>query len=249
MRAGSSARTVLLAAGLLAVAALPTYGAARRRTGPDSFLRWQAYTKQEFMSQVEGDAVLRQRLVKHFHVHEAELLDYLRANLRDVKLREAGWRVVYGVTRTGRIYKTRAFLAKGATALGLVDGTPVFRLPCGNPLITLLPVLHRPVERELYAPPGQQPTTAPISVAIEEVPVQAPEEYALLRDIPVAPNFVAPVTTEGRRFIPFWWPRGGDGDDHPPPPPPPPPIPEPGTLLLLGAGLAVLGGRFARRAR
>lgn len=231
-------RAVLLAAGLLVVAVLPSYAASRARTGPDSFLQWEAYTAEEFMTQVESDAVLRKRLAKHFRIPEAQIVSYLRAELEEVTFTEDGWGVVYGVTKTGRIYPIRFRFKEGTKALGL-DGIPFFRLPCGNPI----DVWVWPGERGTYG--FELPLAPRIEVPLELAVFVAPEEYVLPLDIPRAPVFRVPVTTESRRFIPFWWPRGGGAPERPPPPPPP--VPEPATVLLFGAGLAVFGARFIRR--
>lgn len=247
MRASLVARAVLLAAALLIVAALPAQAAARVRTGPDSFLTYEVYNLAGFMAEAERDPVLRKRLAKHFRMSEAQLLTYLRSELREVTIESPGVKVVYGVNWIGRIYEADSYFRQGAKALGLADGTPLFKLPCGNPI----KVEVRPIEEVVLSPPPQchVPAAPPIEVPLESAVYVSPAEYAARRDIPLAPVFRVPVTTTSARFIPFWLPPTGGGGHGPPPPPPPPEVPEPASIFLMGAGLAALGGGAIRRRR
>lgn len=239
-------RSILLqrlycAGALLLLAALPASAASRQRNVPDSFLKYPAHSVDEFMAQFDADPVLRQRLVKHFRMPEAQLAKYLRTELTDVELTSSGTRTVYGVNWTGRIYPVVDSFAKGAPALGLRDGTPMFKLPCGNPI----EIETSPSEAftGTPAPPLTQLIAVPLETAV------LPVESILHPTIPFAPRFQVPVTTKSSRFFPFWWPPGGGGGEAPPPPPPPEVVPEPATLILFGVGLSVLGGRFVRRRR
>jgi len=241
-----------LAVGLLLLA-LPACAALQERTGPDSFLPYRAYTVEALVQQVENDPVVRQRLAKHFHVSQAELVGYLQANLQVVSFDSSGWRPVYGVTRTGRIYRSRDYFQQDGKVFGLADGTPVLKYACGNPLTTNLPPVKR--KKIVEAPPllpqfvPEQPEAESVP-ALVTPPVQAPEEYALLPAVPLAQPLSVLPTIITHHSLPLWpllglvglhnGDGGGDG-------PPPPVIPEPSSLLLLGGGLALLGRRFLRR--
>ena len=243
-------RCLLLLCALL-VTSVPAARAERERTGPDSFLPYRAYTVEDLVAQVKSDSVVRQRLAKHFHVSQAELAGYLQKNLKVITFSSSGWKPVYGVTSTGRIYQARDYFREGGKVFGLADGTPVMKYACGNPLITELP---RIAPKEVAAAP--------------EVVVQTPEEYALVMDVPQAPQTEIPeaVTLEApqeaavavaeqfevspsvasKKSLPLWplvfIPFLDGDDDHPP-------VPEPGSLVLLGSGLAVIGGIIWRRRR
>jgi hypothetical protein len=227
--------------------ARPVQAAARERTGPDSFLKWRAGSVDEFVAEYEQDPVLRKRLAKHFHVPEAYLTSYLRTNLRVVTIRESGWVTVYGVNRVGRIYKSRDYLRRGARVLGLPDGTPLLKLPCGNPLTTELPPVKVAVKPEPL-PVVSEEVEKPLVVAAPEVlpPLQEPEEFVLLAETPraplLAPALAQPLTTH---HYPWWAPvaalsvtHEGHGT---------PLVPEPSSLLCLVAGTALLGAWARRR--
>ena len=241
MRRSVLLRRLFCVGALLVIAALPASAASRERNEPDSFLKYRAHSVEEFMAQFDSDPVLRQRLVKHFRMPEAQLAKYLRTELDEVEVSSSGTRTVYGVNWTGRIYPVADSFAKGTPALGLHDGTPLFKLPCGNPIeIETSP-------SEAFTGTPDPPLTQLIAVPLETAVF--PVESLLLPTVPFAPRFQVPVTTKGSRFFAFWWPPGGGGSEAPPPPPPPEVVPEPATLILFGLGLSVLGGRLIRRRR
>jgi hypothetical protein len=250
-------RTWLLLALGTCVLAMPTFAAGKERTGPDSFLPYRAYTVEDLVSQVQNDSIVRQRLAKHFHVSQAELVTYLRDNIKVVTFSDSGWKPVYGVTRIGRIYKARDYFHEGGKVFGLADGTPMLKYACGNPLVTQLP----PVEKKVVMVPKPAPkvevppvTAAPpqysevVETPVAPIPeapveVQSPEERVLIAQAPAAPRFeVLPTTVS--RSLPVWplLPLffGGGG---------PPVIPEPSSVVLLAGGLAALAGILRRRRR
>jgi len=248
------------------VLAVRPAGAERERTGPDSFLRWRAYTVEDLVAQVQSDPVVRQRLARHFRVSQADLVTYLRANLRVITFDSSGWRTVYGVARDGRIYKARDYFHKGGKVFGLANGTPVLKYACGNPLITKLPAVGKPlvlVPRRAAPPPASQapqefalvvPTpAAPVVETPAPIPFETPQETTTAvptaarvqvptaQFLPAAPAAVAPWPI-GLGFLPFL-------EHEHEVTPPTRVIPEPGSILLLAGGLAALAAlaRLQRR--
>lgn len=239
------APAALVAAFVLALFAAPGRTAQARSTGPDSFLPYRAESVEDLVAQVESNEVVRKRFAKHFHMSEAELVQYFRTQLRVVEITQSGTRPVYGVTRIGRIYRTRGQFRKGAKAFGLPDGTPILKFSCANPLVASLPPVKRKEVVEVPPVPVELPREVH-EIVIPPPPLHEPEEVALLVDLPQAPYFQVPIEVERERRLPFWLlaaliPRGGDGNGHV--------IPEPSSLILFGTGLAALGSRFLRRRR
>jgi hypothetical protein len=260
-----SIRSALLATVLLCLpaVALPVSGAAKERTGPDSFLPYRAYTVDDLVAQVRNDDIVRQRLAKHFHVSQAELVAYLRDNIKVVTFSSSGWKPVYGVDRTGRIYRARDYFYRGGKVFGLSDGTPLLKYACGNPLVTTLPPRKKPVpvarpRVELRPPqPYSEVVETPVAPTVEvpaPIPVQSPEENILVAALPVAPIIEVAPTVVGSRAaaLPLWPLAGGIIPflhHHEQPHPTPPVIPEPTSLLLFATGLVVVGGMLIRRRR
>ncbi len=150
----------LLLGGLLAlVVAAPSYGkaatlksaakshraTARLRTGPDSFVKYRVETVDDFLSAYDEDPVLRKRLARHFHVPEAQLTGMVHSQLQEVTFQDSHWMGTYGVKESsGEIYPVKTYVRKGTKALGLADGTPLFKIPCANPFAASFPPLEVP---------------------------------------------------------------------------------------------------------
>lgn len=247
----------LLAVVLLGLLALPAL-AAKERTGPDSFVPYRAYTVDELVAQVESDVVVCQRLAKHFHVSQADLVKYLRDNIQVITFSESGWRPVYGVTRTGRIYKSRDYFRKGGKVFGLSDGTPLMKYACANPIVTELPTVAPVVTWEAPSTHAPEEYTQVVSLPVAptfEMPsataVHCPEEYTLLVELPRAAALEVPLAQAveaGKRGFPAWPLAAGIPLlEHHHGIIVPRVIPEPTSILLLAGGLAVLGGLRRRR--
>jgi len=244
-----AARICLLMLIVSILAALPALALSdnndMKRTGPDSFLAWRAYSVESVIDQIEKDPIARKRLAKHFHLSETDLINYFRSELRVVEYKESGWAPVYGVTKTGLIYKAKDYFHAGGKAFGLPDGTPVLKFACGNPLITELPPLPKKKKVVEAVPPIEPEVVPMVEVA---PPVQAPEEYALLPGMPLAPGVLVPgpIPLTGSNQLPIWLLLpllSTGGDDHNPP------VPEPATMILFGSGALLLGGQILRRNR
>jgi hypothetical protein len=256
MRKWSSALAVLAAAALaVAACARPSLAAQRpqRNTPPDSFLWQKVGSVPELISQVQQNALVRKHLAAHFKVPEKDLTEYLKRNLTVVTIQKSGRYPVWGVTRTGRIYRSSSYFRKGWRAFGLKDGTPLLKWSCGNPMVTSLPEVPTPMAQlpppVSLPPPPAPPPPAPVDTAEAVTPmVSQPEEaippsplYVASAPAPAAPATTLAVrTTAPWLLLPLLFHTGGG-----------PPIPEPATLTLLGAGAVALGalGRLRRRRR
>lgn len=150
-----------------------------------------------------------------------------------------------------RVYWTsrKLMIHKGETLLS--DGQHLARTRCGN---QLSPTSESPTTMK---EPERAALETPLPPELEAI-AAPPAELPLSPIGPLAVPPPAPGNTPGSGgivvppIIPVFWGAGPPGKHGttvvpppPPPPPPPPAIPEPSTLLLLGAGLSAVG--FARR--
>lgn len=237
---------------LLAPMAAPA-AAAGAPTPPDSFLWTRVSSPEQFIRQVEENPTIRARFAKHFHVSQAELVSYLRDNLVVVTIQASGRYPVYGVTRTGRIYKSSSYFKQGYRAYGLRNGTVLFKWACGNPMVTQLPKEQvaaltqvEPEKPAPLAPPVEEATVMPAPDTPQMVVAMAHEwGYPAVAQTPGGPVYQASALAQSSRRFPAWLLGAPlliphDHDE---------PVPEPGSLLLLGAGLSALLGASLRRRR
>lgn len=236
LRAGVASLAAIIITGQPGTIAAPK----RHRTPPDSFLQVTANSIPEFIAEVKTNALVRKRMARHFKVSEKELVSYLERNITTVTVKESGRYPVWGVTRTGRIYRSSTYYRRGWRAFGLKNGTPLFKWSCGNPMAAKLPAVPLPVAKARPAPSVRR---AP---PVAAVPVDRPEMIAALatepqESIPVSPSYVMAVPQSVGsatplvvgRAIPAWLllplvSTGGGGG--------PTPTPEPCTVVIVATG-------------
>jgi len=226
-----------------------TIGALKRhRTPPDSFLKVTANSVPEFIAEVRNNPMVRQRLAKHFGISEKQLITYLEHNITSVTVKESKRYPVWGVTRTGRIYRSSTYYRRGWRAFGLKNGTPLFKWSCGNPLVSQLPRVPAPIAKARPAP--RAPRLRPPPALVDR-----PETIAALVTqptelVPTSPTYVmavpqaaAPATSVAvSKTVPAWLllplirPHEGG----------PTPTPEPGTVVIVVTG-GMLAAALRRR--
>jgi len=237
--------TIWLVGCLVALAATAAHAQQPTRSGPDSFLWQRVGSVDEFIAEVQANPVIAQRFAKHFHVSRTEFIRYLRANLVVVEVPETRVYRIYGVSRTGRVYPAKGVLKKGWKALGLRNGTLLFKWSCGNPLTTRLPA--PPMRAKAVPPPNPQVAqVAQPAVTLMDTmqPQYAPDVYQpsawqAPQPLPAEVTPAPPVQMAAAGRAAPWWllplplllEHGGGGQK------PPPVIPEPATVALLGLGL------------
>lgn len=242
--------------------------AAYARPERNAFLNRAVSTHAQLMQQVRTDWAVRDRYMRHFGMGSAQVLAYF-SELRLARLKDDTGVIMYNVPDSG-VLRSRFFVLKRGTKV-FVDrsGEPILKLSCGNPL-TRGP-------RVVTSIPGPEPDAPAVAVEeLKEVVVeQAPQVFAEVPTLIEMPEMPAtpvaqPVATPhefiskplppvehvepipykpGARIPPFWLflppiafalPKQHNDE---------PPIPEPATLLILGAGIAGFVGSRAKRRR
>jgi hypothetical protein len=142
-----------------------------------SFLNKRAHSVQELVSYTEHDAQVRSRYERHFHMSEAELVDYF-GHLHVGKLASTGDYVVYNC-HDDEVIRARVFRLKAGTPM-FVDSynKPILKISCGNPMVAPTPKPYfapkphgHPVPHETPTP---TPAPAPQVVVVPEAPAPAP---------------------------------------------------------------------------
>lgn len=238
-------------AACIAFAALGTSAFAQRME-PNSFLNKPADTSAELIAQVSSDKEVTSRFMRHFGMTRDEVIAYFKTLKRD-EIKEDGAYLIYNTPESGEIRARVLFYRKGTPVWVDSEGNYIMRVVCGNPMVrgtdlgrttpTETTALRSSTDvRELIVeqPPGLGTTSVtatsiapPIAqydaIVIEDMAPPVPEE-APQNFLPVL-GLITPLT--GAIMLND---RGGSN-----------PIPEPGTMIALGVGIA--GFAAARRRR
>lgn len=123
---------------LVGFSVLPGSGAAQegnaRAVSPESFLRRPARSAAQVVEQVRGDAVVRARFARFFHLPSGQVAAFLQANLVEGAIAETGFYTVQCVRPGGMVYPTKQAFRRGDKVFALRDGQPILQWACGNPL-------------------------------------------------------------------------------------------------------------------
>lgn len=232
----------------LAMAAI----AAQAALPPGSFVRRPVKSVSDLVAHVKADPVVMGRYSRHFRLKPAQVVTYFRS-LHAAKLANEGVYLVFNVhadnVLRGRYFKLR----KGTLVFADSTGRAILKKDCGNAMVMHLPPLV-----------ADASTTTPAAPHQPEVADASPTEELTLLTPGVTPAPAAPLAPAmprhatsgsiggagggwGLGLLPLFFACGSSGflinkEDEDTPP-----VPEPATLVVLGAGAAFTA--FKRRKR
>lgn len=236
----------------------------------NSYLVRPVSSARDLANQIRTEPVVAQRYARHFGRSAYELADYFEKNLVLTKLTKAETFNVYYAPPDNRLLVERRTLPKGTPVfVEKSSRKPVLKANCGNPLTPVVSVPRQqvqapiaPIHVRMPSPHLAQEVTLPevptvelVELPLEEVvaadvlpteamaeilPTLEPEPTEVLAEaLPVPSTPIEPIVSRGG--VPWWLliPVGGlliqpNNDDNLSP------IPEPGSLIALGAGLSLL---------
>lgn len=219
-------------------------------TPPSSYLQYRVYTVDQLIQQVSENPKVRRRFAQHFHISEASVVSYMKANLVESYVPKTERYTVYCVRPSGSFYPIRQTFKRGTKVFALKNGEPVMKWLCGNPLSKFLPEVST---RKIVQVPRHKPPVVVVSPSLEEL---TPSETAniLVPSEIAAPVYQAAVplalvsaatpvfSRAGTSLLPFLLPvallgvnRGGGTT-----PIPVPAVPETGSLAYLAAALPLV---------
>lgn len=214
-----------------------------QRMEPNSYLNRRVSNPAGLINQLRNDPVVRDRFMRHYSMTEQELVEYF-SSFRMGKLERSGTYTVYNAPATGVLRVRARNLKKGTPVFLDASGTPVMLVSCGNPLEMPVPgaEITPPVSAEVEAIP---PTYEPTMETMTPTEVYPPDVSPVPAEVVPAPNPIPEVSRGGSSFpfllaLPLLAFVGGGGGDNPP-------IPEPATMVVLGAGAVYVISRRRRK--
>jgi hypothetical protein len=211
------------------------------RTDQNSFLNRPANTLSDLVSQVKNDNKVADRYMRHFGMTKTEVVDMF-SSLKIGRLPQDGVYLVYNVPGWEEVRSRALFFRKGTLVWTDQQGTPVMKVSCGNPMVRGSDIGVATVATGIRVQPNlayrDLVMETPETSFIEATPsVAAPGnvEVNAADVLPTTPN----VPQVSRSSFPYILPLGlgalfgfNNGSS--------PPVPEPCSMLVLGAGGAAL---------
>ena len=233
-------------AALLTLAAIS--GQAVAQPEPNAFIGKPTPTIESLLAHVQADAVVMSRFMRHFGMTSEEVVAYL-GSLKRGKIREDGAYLIYNTPESGEIRARVLFYRKGTAVWMDEAGRYILKLSCGNPMIRGTD--YRPADdpeginmksmtdvRQLVTDP---PTGVDVGTLTGTVVPPVPPETAAITfttDPPMDPVFTEQILAPVALLIPY---TAGimvsTGQ----------PIPEPGSMLALGFGIASFAAMRRRK--
>jgi len=227
----------------MAAVLLVTFAVAQRRMLPNSYIKSPTPTVESLIKHVQAHPEVMDRYVRHFQMTPEEVMRFLRT-LKLGRLQHDAYFDVWNVPgETGELRVRHLLFRKGEPFFFDQNGAPVMVVICGNPVIrsdeAAAPRIAPAVGGIL--PPGAVPVPSPL---VTEMPLNIMQPPA-----PIAPDVVVeppvePPPSEGVTAAPLLGllpaifigiNSGGNV------------IPEPGTFVALGTGVAFLLARRSKK--
>lgn len=232
------------------IVALGVASSALARPELNAFINKPANTVPELIAQIKSDKQVADRFMRHFSMTKEEVIAFV-SSLRLGTIKKSGYFTIYSAPSNGVIKAHVSFFKKGTPAFVDSDGNPVLRIKCGNPFVRRFNIYSnnepsvladaKEVAMEMgtvpinsdgpisasYRPTDPIPPAIAPSIALKEVDNINPQGFGG-RGLLGALGLGALATFTQRRSTT--------------------PVPEPATMLVLGAGAAALMRRRKKKA-
>jgi hypothetical protein len=219
------------------------------RPDQNAFINKNANSTAELVAQASRDKTVMDRYMRHYGMTRSEVLTYL-GSLKPATIKEEGVYAIYSVPEGGKIKMHLERLKVGHKVFAMQDGTPQLVLKCGNPL-TLGPKQVVAYNRNPVSTVDVTAEETPVEIVmeteteVEPVAMMQPAEptYTMTEPTPPDTNPIPltggfnplPLALGGLAFI-----NNGGGTSV---------VPEPFSIAILGAGVAMLGLRKRRNGK